>query len=119
MAAPEYAAEFALSQVVSHHSIDRVEALLRGLGEARVEIPVVFGVFFYRSANPTTLTRLNDYFPVPERELTEEFRSGASPEEICARTIRALRSVGADKIYVSNLGYRRVESKLAGILALV
>ena len=34
-----------------------------------------------------------------------------SGEQICARTIRALRDIGADKVYVSNLGFRRVEQR--------
>ena len=119
LTAPEFSAEFALTQVVSHHSADRVDALLSTLRERRVDLPLVFGVFYYRSANPRTLARLGDYFPVPEQALTAEFAEGATPEEICARTIRALRNVGADKIYVSNLGYRRVESKLTEILRLV
>ena len=34
-----------------------------------------------------------------------------SGEQICARIIRALRDIGADKVYVSNLGFRRVEQR--------
>lgn len=119
LTAPEFSADFALTQIVSHHALDRVEALLAELRARSSSVPLVFGVFYYRSANPGTLARLGEYFPVPEAELAREFEEGASAEEICARTIRALRDVGADKIYVSNLGTRRVEAKLAEILSLV
>jgi hypothetical protein len=50
--------------------------------------------------------------------VTRDFESAVA-EEICARTIRELRSVGADKIYVSNLGNRRAGRRLSRILALV
>ena len=119
LSGPDFSATFALSQVVSHHSLDRVEALLTEMQRREVDVPLVFGVFFYRSANPRTLSRLREYFPVPEDALAQEFAAGASAEEICARSIRALRQVGADKIYLSNLGYRRVEAKLTEILSLV
>ncbi len=119
LTAPEFSADFALTQVVSHHALDRVEALMAALEAQGADLPLVFGVFYYRSANPRTLARLGEYFPVPEAQLAAEFEGGATAEEICARTIRELRGVGADKIYVSNLGYRRVEAKLAEILNLV
>jgi 5,10-methylenetetrahydrofolate reductase len=112
-------AEFALSQVVSHHSIDGVSRFLEAAARAGVTVPVVFGVFFYRSARANTLSTLSRFFPVPAAELTAEFERGASAEEICARTIRALRAVGADKIYVSNLGSRGSGRRLASILEMV
>lgn len=114
--APNFTAEFYLTQIVSHHNIG---AVTRFLDEARrrgVTFPGVFGVFLYRSANPETLRRLQSFFPVPAAELTAEFRSGLSPEEICARTIRALREVGVDKVYVSNLGFRKPEERYRRLL---
>ncbi len=102
--------------MVSHHSAGNVEALLREAARRGVTLPGVFGVFFYRSANPRTLERLADFFPVPAEDLTREFDAGASPEEVCARTIRTLRDAGADKVYVSNLGSRRVAERLERIL---
>ena len=33
----------------------------------------------------------------------QEFAEGATPDEICARTIRALRAAGVKHVYVSNL----------------
>lgn len=114
--APDAHARFALSQIVSHHSVAGVESLLKTLDDSGAKVPVIFGVFFYRSANPKTLETLGDFFPVPAEELTREFDSGASPEEICARTIRELRAVGANKIYVSNLGNRSAARRLKRIL---
>ncbi len=103
---PNYAAEFFLTQVVSHHSIRAVEAFVTEARRREVPLPGIFGVFVYRSANPATLEKLRRFFPVPAAELTREFAAGATPEEVCARTIRALRDVGVDKVYVSNLGVK-------------
>jgi 5,10-methylenetetrahydrofolate reductase len=113
---PDAFADFALSQIVSHHSLAGVERFLDEMVRRGAAVPVVFGVFFYRSANPHTLATLSRFFPVPVAELTREFGAGAAPEEICARTIRELRSLGAEKVYVSNLGSRGVSRKLARIL---
>lgn len=112
-------ASYALSQIVSHHSVDAVQAFLEASAAAGNRKPVVFGVFFYRSANPRTLEVLGDFFPVPAEQITKDFESGATAEEICARTIRELRAVGAEKIYVSNLGERGALRRLRGILELV
>lgn len=117
--APDAHAEYALSQIVSHHSVDIVEDFLEEADRAGSSKPVVFGVFYYRSPNPRTLSTLGSFFPVPSREIQADFESGASPEEICARSIRALRSVGAEKIYVSNLGERHAGRRLRSILELV
>ena len=114
--APDAYADFALSQIVSHHSVGGVERFLEAMQERGAPVPVVFGVFFFRSANPATLETLSRFFPVPAAELTKEFGRGDSAEEICARTIREFRRVGAEKIYVSNLGNRGAGRKLAKIL---
>jgi hypothetical protein len=113
---PDAVAEFALSQIVSHHSLAGVAWLLESMERAGVQIPVVFGVFLYRSANPQTLATLSRFFPVPVEELGREFAAGATAEEICARSIRELRRIGADKVYVSNLGNRGAGRRLAKIL---
>jgi len=105
--APGFEAEFYLTQVVSHHSIRAVERFLTEARQRGVPHPGVFGVFLYRSANPRTLEQLRHFFPVPAEGVTRDFESGLSPEEVAARTIRALREVGADKVYVSNLGVRQ------------
>lgn len=117
--ADDFCADYLVTQVVSHHSLDRAEALQTELDKAGWRGPVVFGVFYYRSAAPRTLARLQEFFPVPARELAAEFESGARPEDICARSVRALRSVGANKVYVSNLGGPRPAAlldRLAGAL---
>lgn len=63
----------------------------------------MFGVFYYRSANPNTLQALKGFLPVPAEELSREFGDGASPDQICARSIRALTDAGVRHFYVSNL----------------
>lgn len=111
-----FCADFYLTQVVSHHSASAVEAFLQEAGRQGVKIPGIFGVFYYRSARPETLEWLGRFFPVPAAEITRDFDAGLSPEDICARTIKALRKAGAEKIYVSNLGQRGVEARLERIL---
>lgn len=115
----DFTADFYLTQVVSHHGMDAVESFLDEAESQGVDVPGVFGVFFYRSANPDTLTRLGEFFPVPAEGLVREFEAGATPEEICARSIRALRDAGADKVYVSNLGGRRAGERYRRILDVV
>jgi hypothetical protein len=114
-----FEAEFYLTQVVSHHSIRAVERFVAEARRRGVPYPGVFGVFLYRSANPATLARLGDFFPVPAAELTREFGAGLTPEEICARTVRALREVGAEKVYLSNLGFEGVETRYRRIIDLL
>jgi hypothetical protein len=112
-------AEFALAQIVSHHDLPRVERFLEEHARAGRDIPVVFGVFFYRSANPRTLGMLGEFFPVPAEQITREFDAGAEAEEVCARTIRELRALGAENVYVSNLGSRDAGRRLGRVLARV
>ena len=114
-----FEAGFYLTQVVSHHSIRAVEQFLKEARRRGVPYPGVFGVFLYRSATPGTLARLADFFPVPGAELTREFEAGLTPEEICAKTVRALRDVGADKVYLSNLGFKQVDARYRKIVELV
>lgn len=114
-----FMAEFYLTQVVSHHSIRAVERFVSEARRRQVPHPGVFGVFLYRSANPATLAKLADFFPVPAAELTREFEAGLTPEEICARTVRALREIGADKVYLSNLGFQQVETRYRRIVDLL
>ncbi len=109
-------AHFALSQIVSHHSIPQVVRFMEALQATGAAIPVVFGVFYYRSANPATLSTLGDFFPVPADDITREFARGETADDICARTIRELRAAGADKVYVSNLGNRGAGRRLNRIL---
>lgn len=116
---PQFTAEFYLTQVVSHHSIRAVEAFVTEARRRGVAQPGVFGVFMYRSANPATLEKLRQFFPVPAAEVTREFAAGDTPEEICARSIRALRDVGVEKVYVSNLGFKKPEERYRRLLEVV
>jgi hypothetical protein len=111
-------AEFYLTQIVSHHSIPGVGAFLEEAARRGLTLPALFGVFYYRSASPKTLAALSSFLPVPAAELTREFAAGASAEEICARTIRALRTAGVRHLYVSNLPLARAASTLRRILDL-
>jgi hypothetical protein len=109
-------AEFYLTQVVSHHDRAAVDRLV---GEARrrgLTLPGLFGVFYYRSANPKTLAGLRRFLPVPAEALAAEFAGGAGPEEICARTLRALVEAGARHFYISNLPPTRARAALDTIL---
>jgi hypothetical protein len=114
----KFQAEFYLTQIVSHHSIRSVERFLNETRRRNVNVPGVFGVFLYRSASPGTLAKLRDFFPVPAAELTREFEAGLSPEEICAKSVRLLREVGADKVYLSNLGFQGVDARYRRIVEL-
>ncbi|NNF28152.1 MAG: hypothetical protein HKN73_13085 [Gemmatimonadetes bacterium] len=117
MAEPGFSADFALTQVVSHHVMDRVGPFLDAVRQADITVPVVVGVFYYRSGNPRTLDRLGAFFPVPVAALSREFAAGDSPDLICARTVHALRRAGVSKVYVSNLSPRGVSQRLAAIEA--
>ena len=59
---------------------------------------------------------LNEFLPVPIDGLTAEFAAGDTPEDICARTIRALIDVGARHFYISNLPLARAQTVLGTIL---
>lgn len=114
-----FTAEYYLTQVVSHHDLGAVEHFLAEATRRGVPHPGVFGVFFYRSANPRTLERLSAFLPVPAEGITRDFEAGRSAEEICARTIRALRDVGASKVYLANLGVRGAVRRYEAIRALL
>lgn len=112
----EFTADFYLTQVVSHHRLSDVETFLRAAGDAGITAPGMFGVFYYRSANPATLEILRQFLPVPIEGLTAEFAAGATPVDVCARTIRDLRAVGVRHFYLSNLPLTRTAAVLRAIL---
>ena len=114
----QFYASYFLTQVVSHHDLDRVKPFLAELERRQVTCPGVFGVFYYRSANPKTLALLQQFLPVPAEALAREFAGGASADLVCARTIRALRDVGVKHVYVSNLPVGSAQQTLQRILAL-
>ncbi len=110
--------EYYLTQVVSHHDLPAIERFLDARDRRNVTMPGIFGLFYYRSANPRTLAQLRQFLPGPEAGLTREFAEGASPDEICARTIRALREAGVAHFYVSNLPVGRARATLDRVLSL-
>jgi 5,10-methylenetetrahydrofolate reductase len=114
-----YTGEFFLTQVVSHHDAAAIEGFVNELERRQIKVPGAFGIFYYRSANPRTLATLRQFLPVPIEGLTQEFGEGLSPDDICARTIRALRAIGVRHFYVSNLPVNRARSTLERILSLV
>jgi hypothetical protein len=116
LTSPDVNAEFFLTQIVSHHDVAAVERLLDAGRRRRLALPGVFGVFFYRSANPKTLKALKAFLPVPAEALGREFAAGATAEDICGRTIRTLLGVGVRHFYISNLPIARAQSALSSIL---
>ena len=116
LAASDAYAEFYLTQVVSHHHADEVARFVRTAERRGLAMPGLFGVFYYRSANPRTLEALKGFLPVPVEGLTREFTDGATAEEVCAKTIRTLMDIGARHFYISNLPVLRAQQVLAGIL---
>ena len=111
-------AEFYLTQIVSHHSRDAVARFVEEGNRRGVRTPGLFGVFYYRSANLKTLETLAQFLPVPIEPLRAEFAAGATPEEVCARSIRELSAAGARHFYVSNLPIGRAAATLKRIVEL-
>jgi 5,10-methylenetetrahydrofolate reductase len=109
-------AEFYLTQIVSHYSRPAVERFLEEAGRRNLGLPGMFGVFYYRSANPKTLNTLQQFLPVPVDELIGEFADGGTPESVCARSIRELQAAGVRHFYVSNLPIGRAAVTLTRIL---
>lgn len=116
LTAPEFNAEFYLTQVVSHFDADAVARFVSTAERRGVTLPGLFGVFFYRSANRKTLEALKGFLPVPVEGLTREFGAGATAEDVCARTIRTLMDAGARHFYISNLPVGRAQRVLADVL---
>jgi len=112
-------AEFYLTQIVSHYSRPAVEAFLAEADRRGLRMPGMFGVFYYRSAKPATLKTLSQFLPVPVDELHAEFAAGATPDAVCARSIRELTASGVRHFYVSNLPIGRAAVTLQRILSLV
>ena len=113
---PDVYADFYLTQIVSHHQADQVGAFLEAGRSNQLAMPGVFGVFYYRSANVKTLEMLSQFLPVPVEALKQEFAQGATPIDVCARTIRFLIDMGARHFYVSNLPAKKTAATLNTIL---
>lgn len=110
-------AEFYLTQIVSHLDVAPVARFVAEMQRRGLDhIPGMFGVFFYRSANAKTLSVLSRFLPVPVEALADEFAAGASPVEVCARTLRAMLDLGVRHFYISNLPLARTSATLHAIL---
>lgn len=116
LTAKDVHAEFFLTQVVSHHHADEVSRFIRTAERRGLTMPGLFGVFYYRSANPRTLDALKGFLPVPVEGLTREFGDGATAEEVCAKTVRTLMDAGARHFYISNLPVARAQQVLDNVL---
>jgi len=112
-------AEFYLTQIVSHYSRGAVETFLAEADRRGLALPGMFGVFYYRSAKPATLKALSQFLPVPLDELQAEFAAGATPDAVCARSIRELSAAGVRHFYVSNLPIGRAAATLERVLSMV
>lgn len=117
VASPDFEADYYLTQIISHHDVDKVTGWLRATEDAGVEIPGAFGVFYYRNGRREALQRLSAFFPVPIDEVAEAFAAGTTPVEHCARTILQLREIGARHVYVCNLGANQAGPLFERILA--
>jgi hypothetical protein len=109
-------AEFYLTQVVSHFSLGPVARFLDEATRRQVPLPGMFSVFYYRSASPRTLATLSRFMPVPVEGLTAEFSAGAAATDVCARTLRALRALGARHFCICNLPTHETWATLSAIL---
>jgi hypothetical protein len=112
-------ADFYLTQIVSDYDLEPVERFVAEAERGGLELPGVFGVFYYRSANPRTLAHLARFLRVPAPEITRDFERGMTADEICARTIRALRGIGIRHVYISNFKPDDAPERLEAIRALV
>jgi len=110
-----FCAEFYLTQVVSHVNLEPLKRFLDEIDRRPVPIPGLFCVFYYRSAKPKTLAVLGTFMPVPAEGLIEEFATGATPVDVCARTIRALLSLGVRHICICNLPMHDASAVLSAI----
>ena len=119
LTAEDFTADFFLTQIVNHHELGVVERFLEESRSSALSLPGIFGVFYYRSANPKTLSVLSRFLPVPAEAITREFEAGVHPDEVCARTIRGLRDLGVTRVYVSNLDPGDAPERLTAIERLV
>jgi hypothetical protein len=110
-------ADFYLTQVVSHLDSGPVARFVEAAHRGGLDhLPGMFGVFYYRSANLRTLEQLSRFLPVPAAALAAEFAAGATPIDICARTLRAMIDIGVRHFYISNLPLHRASVTLTAIL---
>ncbi len=121
----EYSADFYLAQIVSHYQMPTIDDFVNETERLGVKIPAIFGVFYYRSANPKTLAMLSSFIPVPVEELTRDLAAKVHTDEICARSVHALLQRGVRNVYISNLPmptaaetFGRIESRVEEMLVI-
>jgi 5,10-methylenetetrahydrofolate reductase len=116
LAGDGFTAEYYLTQIVSHLNVAPVERFLAEAQRRGIDAPGMYGVFYYRSANARTLRLLSQFLPVPIEGLEAEFAAGATPVDVCARTLRAMMDIGVRHFYISNLPLLGAPATLAQIL---
>lgn len=115
VAGTDFAADYYLTQVVSHHDRRAIDAWLAEADRREIRLPAAWGVFYYRNGRRASLERLAMHFEVPVDALVDEFGRGSTPEQVCARSIVALREAGVENVYVCNLGARQAGPRLDAI----
>ena len=122
---PEYSADFYLAQIVSHYQTSAIDDFVNETERLGVKMPAIFGVFYYRSANPKTIAMLSKFIPIPVEELSRDFAAKVHPDEICARSVHALLQRGVKNVYVSNLPmptatetFSRIETRVEEMLVI-
>lgn len=111
--------DFALTQVVSHHDLSGLDLFLNEAAKRSLVLPLVAGVFYYRSARPRTLQTLAQFIPVPAAALTKDFgEHKLSAAQIAATTVRALADRGVNRVYLSNLDTNQAPQQLSLIATL-
>lgn len=113
----DFAADYYLTQIVSHHQRRAVDDWLEEADRRGIGLPAAWGVFYFRSGSIASLKRLAAHFDIPVEALAREFADGADPADVCARTIRSLREAGIRHVYVCNLGSRQAASRMDQVLA--
>jgi hypothetical protein len=116
LASPEFAGEFFLTQIVSHHHAAAVERFVGELERRDVRTPGMFGVFFTEARS----RRRWRYQGVPAgagRGADARVREGATPVEICARTVRSAHRRGSEALLYLEPAAREDAETLAQISA--
>ena len=111
-------AEFYLTQIVSHHSrgTSSASSTKRTAGASRCRACSASSTTGQRIRK--TLAALQQFLPVPVEALTREFADGATADEVCARSIRALTDAGVRHFYISNLPLARAAATLHRVMSL-
>jgi hypothetical protein len=120
LAQQEECLDFVLTQILSHHDLAPVKAFLEEVDRRGVKVPLIGGVFFYRSARRKTLETLANFIPVPREGVRKDFRElKLSPEEVAARTVTSLMELGMRRFYLSNFETARAAPRLRNVARLV